>query len=61
MTTAVVGAGIAGLVVARELARAGERVALYEAAPRLGGVVHTVAEEGFLVEAGPDGFSASLP
>jgi uncharacterized protein len=39
---AVVGAGVAGLVAAREVDRAGHDVRVFEAAPRLGGHVNTI-------------------
>jgi predicted NAD/FAD-binding protein len=42
MRVAVVGAGVAGLGCAHELARQRVRVTLFEAAPRLGGHAHTV-------------------
>jgi monoamine oxidase len=52
----VVGAGAAGLMVARELARAGKRVTLLEARDRCGGRIETLsaAEFGYAAEAGPE-------
>ncbi|KGQ22767.2 protoporphyrinogen oxidase [Thermus filiformis] len=50
----VVGGGMAGVAAARLLHKEGARVLLLEAAPRLGGKVRTVRQEGFLVEGGPD-------
>ena len=57
----IVGGGIAGLAAARALAssRAGSsplRVTVVEAAPYLGGKLHTERVDGFLVEAGADSF-----
>ena len=57
----VVGAGIAGLVAARDLARAGADVTILESERRPGGVIVTEQRDGFLVEGGPDGFLASEP
>ncbi len=53
----VIGGGIAGLVVARDLGRAGRRVVLLEAGDRLGGEVsrHTVA--GVDLDAGAESFA----
>jgi oxygen-dependent protoporphyrinogen oxidase len=59
-TVGVVGGGLAGLTAARDQRHAGFDVALFEAAPRTGGVV--VSErlpDGSLVEGGPDGFLAA--
>ena len=52
----VVGAGAAGLMAGRELARGGKRVALLEARDRCGGRVETLpaAEWGYAAEAGPE-------
>ncbi|MBN2204458.1 MAG: protoporphyrinogen oxidase [Thermoleophilia bacterium] len=55
----VVGGGMTGLGAARSLedARAADPSVdwvLYEAEPRLGGKVHTVRRDGFVVEGGPD-------
>ncbi len=56
MRIAVVGGGLAGLVAAYDLARAGAEVVLLEASDRLGGQVWTVREDGFVVERGAEGF-----
>ena len=62
---AIVGGGVAGLAAAYQLAQtvgSGEvRVALYEASPRLGGIVETVREGGFVIEGGPDGWITEKP
>lgn len=55
---AVVGGGIAGLTAAYRL---GERAVLFESSDRLGGVIRTIREEGFVVEAGPDSMLAAKP
>ena len=54
MTTAVVGAGLAGLVRARALAARGEDVMLFEASDRAGGVVLSEKVDGYLLELGPN-------
>jgi protoporphyrinogen oxidase len=56
---AVVGAGIAGLTAAWELARAGIEVVVLESERRAGGVIVTERRDGFLVEGGPDGWLAA--
>jgi len=63
---AIVGGGIAGLTATYELARlaregAAVEAVLFEAAGRLGGIVETVREGGFTIEAGPDGWVTGKP
>ncbi len=53
---AVVGAGASGLACACFARAAGLEVALLEAAPRPGGRIHTVEEDGFRRERGPLGW-----
>ncbi len=63
----VVGGGISGLAAAhRVLDRAPQRghtidLELFEASQRLGGVIQTVKEQGFLLEGGPDSFISEKP
>lgn len=56
LEVAVVGAGVAGLSAAAELARAGREVAVFEASPRSGGAAWTSPRAGFLVERGATTF-----
>jgi protoporphyrinogen/coproporphyrinogen III oxidase len=63
---AIVGGGIAGLTATYELSRlAGSGAAieavLFEASPRLGGIVETVREGGFVIECGPDAWVTEKP
>jgi oxygen-dependent protoporphyrinogen oxidase len=63
---AIIGGGISGLAAAFELEeqrRTGADVdyVLYEASPRLGGVLRTEHIDGCLVEAGPDSFITEKP
>lgn len=63
---AILGGGIAGLTAAYELSKLSSpekplHVALYEASPRLGGIVETVREGGFIIEGGPDGWVSEKP
>jgi oxygen-dependent protoporphyrinogen oxidase len=55
---AVIGGGLAGLVVAFRRARAGDGVTVFEASGRLGGQLHTERRDGFTVELGAEGFVA---
>ena len=52
--TIVVGAGMSGLVRARELQRQGEDVALLESSDRVGGLVRSREKDRFLLELGPN-------
>ena len=54
MTTAVVGAGLSGLVRAHTLATRGEDVLLFEESKGPGGVVRTEERDGYLLELGPN-------
>ncbi|CAN0241754.1 unnamed protein product, partial [Laminaria digitata] len=52
LQVAVVGAGVAGLVCARILARGGFKVRLLEASDGVGGRVRTDEVDGFLLDRG---------
>jgi oxygen-dependent protoporphyrinogen oxidase len=56
----VVGGGISGLVCAYALRKAGIGAQLVEACPRPGGVISSVARDGFLLERGPQSFSGTI-
>jgi oxygen-dependent protoporphyrinogen oxidase len=56
LRTVVVGGGISGLTVARTLKARGGPVVLLEASDRLGGTIRSELREGFVLEAGPNGF-----
>ena len=57
----VVGAGLAGLACARELARAGRRVLVIEAADRVGGRVATDTVDGFRIDRGFQVYNDAYP
>lgn len=58
---AIIGAGITGLTAAFELKRRNVGCTVYEASDRVGGVIRTVKEEGFLVECGPNSILDTHP
>jgi oxygen-dependent protoporphyrinogen oxidase len=59
--TLVVGGGISGLVCGYALRKAGIDAHFFEASPRPGGVIQSVARDGFLLELGPQSFSGTAP
>lgn len=64
---AVVGGGISGLAAAHRLVEQSRAVGmpievrLFESADRVGGVIRTEQENGFVLEAGPDSFLSEKP
>lgn len=59
--TAIIGAGITGLTAAFELQQKGVDCTVYEASDRVGGVIETVREDGWLVECGPNSILDTHP
>src|SRR4029077_2692567 len=59
----VIGAGAAGLMAARELARAGKRVTVLEARDRCGGRIYPLPPEefGYQAEGGPEVVHGAAP
>ncbi len=63
----IVGGGISGLAAANRILEESQRLQkpvqlrLLEAASRLGGVIHTVERDGFVLEGGPDSFISEKP
>jgi len=51
---AIVGGGLTGLTAAWRLHRAGHRVTVLEKSPQVGGAMASLAQDGWLVEAGPN-------
>ena len=64
---AIIGGGVAGVTAAYELARLTHHVpknievTVFEVTSRLGGIVETVREGGFVIEGGPDGWVSEKP
>jgi len=57
----IIGAGLTGLVTAFYLVKNGVRVKILEKNSRLGGVIQTIKEQGFTIEAGPNTGVVSHP
>jgi protoporphyrinogen/coproporphyrinogen III oxidase len=63
---AILGGGIAGLAAAYELEKARQKNPeidwhLYESTNRLGGIVETTQQDGYILEQGPDGWVTEKP
>jgi len=63
---AIVGGGVAGVTAAYELSQLARRGAplqgvLFEASTRLGGIIETVHEGGFVIDCGPDAWVTEKP
>ena len=57
----VVGAGISGLAAAVELDARGIDITVLETSERAGGPIHTVRDDGYIIDAGPDSFLSTKP
>ncbi|MGM0504634.1 MAG: FAD-dependent oxidoreductase, partial [Bacteroidota bacterium] len=57
----IIGAGLTGLTLAFDLKKAGKTVAVIEKDSKPGGVIQTVKDEGFILEAGPNTGVLSTP
>jgi protoporphyrinogen/coproporphyrinogen III oxidase len=58
---AIAGGGLSGLATAYQLACDGVEFTLFEASPRLGGIIETVHRQGFVIECGPDSWVTEKP
>ncbi len=60
---AIIGGGLSGLAAAAKLRTADPdlRISLFETRDRLGGVIHTESEDGFLIDLGADMFATNPP
>jgi oxygen-dependent protoporphyrinogen oxidase len=60
-SVAIIGAGITGLTAAFYLKRQGVPVTVYEAGRRVGGVIQSLRQDGFLAEFGPNTILETSP
>ena len=60
-SVAIIGAGITGLTAAFYLKRAGVPVTVYEASERVGGVIQSLRQDGYLAEFGPNTLLETSP
>src|SRR3954464_7733590 len=58
---AIIGAGITGLTAAFYLRRKGVPVVIYESSGRVGGVIQSMRQDGYLAEFGPNTIVESSP
>jgi protoporphyrinogen/coproporphyrinogen III oxidase len=58
---AIIGGGLSGLSCAYELTRSHTGFVLYEASSRLGGIVETHRQDGFVIECGADSWVTEKP
>jgi len=60
-SVAIIGGGITGLTAAFNLQQCGIPATLYEGSERVGGVIRTVHENGYLAECGPNTILETSP
>src|SRR5580704_1328501 len=58
---AIIGAGITGLTAAYRLKERGIPATVYEAGERVGGVIRSIREKGYLAEFGPNSLLETSP
>lgn len=58
---AILGGGVTGLAAAYELQQVGHKATIFEASPRIGGVIETIIQDGFLAECGPNTLLETSP